>query len=111
MPARVEIDCAELRRFYEEDGIGTVALARHYGCSPTTISKRLHECQVQVRPSRFTPSNVSPEDLRQLYEVERLPLKVIAHRLGISISTISNLRRAHNIPVRPRRAIPKKPTL
>lgn len=111
MPRRVDIDCTDLRRLYEEERMDTVALAQRYNCSATTISKRLRECNIQIRPSRFQPSQINTDELRQLYEIERLPVSEIAQRFGVSVSTIGNLRRSLGIPVRPRVRIPKKPTL
>lgn len=102
MSRRFEIDPDEVRHLYEDKHMGVVALAERYGCSPTTISKRLHEYSVQVRCTRFEPRNVPEETLRQLYEVEHLPIKEIAERLGVSVSTIGNRRRALGIAVRPR---------
>ncbi len=102
MSRRIIIDCTELRWLYEEQRLGTVAIARRYGCSPTTISNRLRNCGVPVRPSRFQPCPISPDELYRLYVVERLPIKEIAQRLGVSLGTVGNRRRALGIPRRPR---------
>jgi transcriptional regulator of aromatic amino acid metabolism len=100
MPRRIPIACEELRRLYEHEKMGIVSLAQRYGCSPSTISNRLHHCGIPVRSSRFQPRHVPPDELRRLYEDERLPLKEIASRLGVSVSTIGNRRRALGIPPR-----------
>ena len=102
MPTRIKMDCEELRRLYEEDLLGVVALAQRYRCSATTISNRLRACGIKTRSARFQPIQVSQEKLRHMYEVERLPVKEIAHRLGVSTSTIGNRRRKFGIPVRSR---------
>ena len=102
MTRRIPIDCTELRHLYEDERLGIVILAQHYKCSPTTISKRLHACGVRVRPSRFQPVYVPADELRRLYTVERLPIREIARRLGVSIGTINNRRRTLGIPKRPR---------
>ncbi len=102
MARPVAIDCTELRHLYEEQKLSTVILSRRYTCSPTTISKHLRACGIPVRPSRFQPVYVPADELRQLYEVERLPIREIAQRLGISTGTIANRRRTLGIPNRPR---------
>lgn len=102
MPRRIDFACNELRTLYEDMHLGTVTIAQRYGCSPTTIAKRLRECGARIRSSRFEPRVVSEAELRQLYLTERLPLRDIAHRLGVSISTVSNRRRMFGIPRRPR---------
>lgn len=102
MAKRIILDCEELQRLYVEQQMGTVALAHYYGCSPVTIAKRLRDCGVCVRPSRFQACYVSTDELRWLYEVEQLPIAEIAQRLGVSQSTIGNRRRELGIPKRPR---------
>jgi uncharacterized protein YjcR len=102
MPKRIQIEKNELRRLYEDKGLGIVAIAERYGCSPTTISNRLRECGISVRSSRFQSCHISADELRHLYETERLPLHEIATRLGVSISTIHKHRNALGIPPRPR---------
>lgn len=103
MARRVEVNCDEVRQLYEDQNVGIVPLAQRYGCSPTTIAKRLHKCGVKMRNSRFQLRPVSPDELRLFYEVERLPIKEIAERLGVSVSTIGNRRRELGIPVRRRK--------
>jgi transposase-like protein len=111
MPTRLKIDCDELRRLYEEEEYGTVALAQHYGCSPATISNRLRDCGIAVRSSRFQPVDIPADELRRLYLVECLPLQAIARRFGVSTRTIMHRRRALGIPTRPRnRSRPRKET-
>lgn len=103
MPARFTIACDELRHHYAEEQQGIVALAQHYGCSPTTIAHRLRACGIPVRVSRFQACHVPAEVLTQLYLVEQLPIAEIARRLGVSVSTINNRRRAFGLPIRPRK--------
>ncbi len=106
MPRQITIPCDELRRLYEDEHLGTVAIAQRYGCSATTISLHLRKCNILARPSRFQPHTVSPEELRRLYLEEKLPIREIARRLGISVSTFNNRRRALNISRRKRRSNP-----
>lgn len=102
MSRRISIPCGELQRLYEVEHLGTVALARRYGCSPTTVSKCLRNCGIAVRASRFQARHVPADELRRLYMIERLPVRAIAQHFGVSQSTIGNRRRAFGIPVRPR---------
>lgn len=101
MPRRLDIPCPALRQRYDA-GESTIALAAHYGCSPTTIANRLRTCGAALRDSRFQPVQVAPGELRRLYVDERLPIAVIAARLGIAPSTVGTKRRLYGIPPRPR---------
>ncbi len=102
MQKRIDIPCEDLRRQYGEEHQGVVALAKRYECSAATISKRLHACGIPVRASRFQPHDIPAEELRRLYEDERLPVQDIARHFGVSVSTIGNRRRALGITMRPR---------
>ena len=101
MPRRTDLPCEELSRQYLA-GQSTIALARRYGYSPTTIAKRLHDCGTTLRPSRFLPIPIPEATLRRLYLEERLPIAAIAAYFGVSVSTIGNKRRSYNITARPR---------
>jgi hypothetical protein len=98
---RHNLPCEELRTRYQA-GQSTTSLARHFGCSPTTISKHLRACGVTLRLARFLSIPVDEATLRRLYLEERLPVKAIAAYFAVSASTIGNKRRLYHIPVRPR---------
>ena len=102
MRQQIEIPPAELAAAYMA-GFSTTALARRYGCTPTTIAKRLHAAGIKLRDTRFAPIAVAEVTLRRLYLDEHLPIGVIASILGVSASTVGNKRRAYGIPIRPRR--------
>jgi hypothetical protein len=87
-------------------GAGTPALARRYGCTPTTIAKRLRAAGITLRDARFPAIRVAEATLRRLYLDERLPIAALAAALGVSASTVGNKRRAYGIPIRPRRPMP-----
>jgi len=104
MAPRSSIDCAELRQLYEEELLGMKAIAARAGCSPPTVAKWLRRCGVAPRSGRFTAREIAPEQLRRLYLDERLPLRLIAARLGVSVGTVHNRRRALGLPARGRAA-------
>ena len=101
MPHWIGLPCDILGAEYRA-GQSTITLARQYGCSPTTIAKRLHACGITVRDARYPAIYVAEALLRRLYLDERLPISAIAAYFGVSASTIGNKRRAYNIPIRPR---------
>lgn len=103
MSRRIALPCDELRAGYNA-GQSTLALARRYACSPTTIAKYLRACGVALRSPRFTAIAVDAEALRRAYLGERRTIAAIAAQFGVSASTIGNKRRGYGIPVRPRRA-------
>lgn len=100
MATRISLPCEELRRLYLEEGLGVAQVAARMGCSAATISNRLRACGIAARSGRFAASQITPALLSQLYSEQRLPVAVIAARLGVSVGTIHNRRRAFGIPTR-----------
>lgn len=105
MPRILQLPCGELSAAYRA-GRSTIALAQHYGCSPTTIAKYLRACGVAIRRARFAAVTIDAGLLRHAYFDERLPIAQIALRFGVSSSTIGNRRRALGLPTRPRQRAP-----
>jgi hypothetical protein len=101
MQHTIDLPCDELGASYLA-GATTPVLAHDYGCSPATIAKRLRQCGIVLRNSRFLPIALPEAELRSLYIEERWPIPAIAAYFGVSASTIGNKRRAHGIPIRPR---------
>jgi len=99
MRQRLTLPDADLAADYRS-GESVSRLSLRYGCSPATIAKRLRAQGVRMRSTRYRPVSVSREELERLYVRERLPLSVIAQRLGISVSTLGNKRREYGIPAR-----------
>jgi hypothetical protein len=97
----IDLPCDELGTSYLA-GATTPMLAHDYGCSPATIAKRLRDCGIVLRNSRFLPITLPEAELRRRYLDERWPIAAIAAYFGVSASTIGNKRRAHGIPIRPR---------
>jgi TyrR family helix-turn-helix protein len=102
MRVRAMIDQEELRRRYVEERQTIVVIAAQIGCSAATISNLLRRYGIPTRSGRFSRRDVPRALLVQLYSVERLPIRQIAERLGVSHGTIGNRRKAYNIPERPR---------
>lgn len=100
MATRISLTCEELRQLYLEEGLGVAQVALRLGCSAATISNRLRACGIAARSGRFAASQITPDLLNQLYSVEALPVALIANRLGVSVGTIHNRRRAFGIPAR-----------
>ena len=92
--------CAELHHLYIDEQLGVVAIGGKLGCSAATVSNWLRRCGIPTRSGRFQARVVSETLLEQLYSVEALPLHEIARRLGVSVGTINNRRRAYGIPKR-----------
>lgn len=100
MRKQIAITCDELRVLYVERGMSMAALARYLGCSIPTVGRRLRACGIATRSGRFQAREIAREELTRLYLEERLPLRVIAERLGVSVGTINNRRRAYGLPAR-----------
>jgi hypothetical protein len=105
---QLHIPCAELaRRYTQQEPLR--AIAASYGCSPSTIARRLSNCGITQRGERRLRSDVPQEALRQLYLDDRLPLSAIAQMLHISRNTVTARLRLYNIPARhnllPRRSV------
>lgn len=100
MKKQLPISCDELQRLYLEEGLSMVALARQLGCSAPTIGRRLRECGVTTRSGRFERREIPYAAFIHLYLEERLSLRVIAERLGVSVGTVNNWRRVCGLPGR-----------
>lgn len=99
MRPTVDLPDGELARRYRA-GESIIVLAHEYGCSIATVSRRLRALGVTMRSSRYQPVSVAAEELERLYSRERLPLKLIARRLRVSVGTVVNRRRTFCIPKR-----------
>lgn len=102
MARRMPLPCRDLQAAYAA-GHSTIALARRYGCSPTTIANHLRACGVALRRTRYAALAIDAAALRQAYLDERRPIAALAAMFGVSPGTIANKRRLYGIPTRPRR--------
>lgn len=101
MSRRIELPCEELKQRYTVQGQTAHEIAASNGCSASTVIRRLHECAITVRSSRYIARQIPEELLRRLYLVERLPQNEIARQLGISPGTLASRLRLYGIPQRP----------
>lgn len=99
MRTSLELPDAELAHRYAQ-GQSIYRLSLAYGCSPATVAARLRRQGVAMRPTRSRPIDIPRDELERLYVQERLPLREIAARLGVSVSTLGNKRRFYGIPAR-----------
>jgi uncharacterized protein YjcR len=103
MPAQISLSCDELRQLYLDQGLSQARIAAQLGCSAATIGNRLRRCQIPARDGRFQARPLPRALLELLYLHEALPLPAIAARLGVSVGSVHNWRRAYGIPTRARR--------
>lgn len=109
MPITINLTCEELHRLYVDEGLSQARVAALAGCSAATVALRLRRCGITARDGRFRGRPIPRALLEQLYSAEALPLPAIAARLGVSVSTVHNWRRACGLPTRPRRRASRGP--
>jgi DNA-binding Lrp family transcriptional regulator len=100
MNKRVIIEREELQHRYVNQGQTLVVIAEQIGCSASTVSNMLRRYGIPTRRGYFPRRDVPREILEQLYSIERLPIKQIIIRLGVSAGTIGNRRKTYGIPER-----------
>lgn len=103
MPVPLNLPCEELRRLYIDEGLSQTKVAALLGCSAATVGLRLRRCGIAARDGRFRARPIPQALLEELYCAQGLTLTEIAARLGVSVSTVHNWRRACGLPARPRR--------
>jgi transposase len=106
----------QLERLYVGQGLSVNAVAARLGVSPATVSRRLRELGIPLRPPRRRPSPRSAPAatempgtvelslaaaLRELYVRQGLAASEVAVRLGIPATRVRAQLRALGIPVRP----------
>ncbi|HMQ33008.1 MAG TPA: helix-turn-helix domain-containing protein [Chloroflexaceae bacterium] len=107
MSLRIELPCEVLHRLYINEGLSQARVAALLGCSAATVANRLRGCGIRARDGRFKARPLPRAELEALYSDELLPMAAIAARLGVSIGTVHNWRRAYGIPARARRGQPR----
>jgi DNA-directed RNA polymerase specialized sigma24 family protein len=86
---RTDITDDEIRRLYVDQQWSAPEIAAHLGCGTSTVYARLDGMGVARRPAR-PRRNARPGDheLRQLCATERLSLRQIAERFGVSAQAV-----------------------
>jgi DNA-binding transcriptional regulator YiaG len=103
MGVRIILTCTELERLYLHEGLSQAKIAAALGCSVATVANHMRHCGIRARDGRFRARPLPAALLARLYSDEGLPLRSIAARLGVSVGTVHNWRRAYGIPTRARR--------
>ena len=95
-PRSIQIDQSTLERLYVTERLSLAAVAAKVGASAESVRHRLAELGIERHAAqrRFAVS-APEEELRQMYEVEKLSVKDIAARLGATYNaTLNALERA-----------------
>lgn len=93
----------EIVRLYTEDGLTTRQIAPLVGMSARTVTRRLNEAGVTMRPPGSEPNEGLQDEpiLRRLYLSERKTCKQIGEILCCSPSRVSDYLTRYGIPIRP----------
>ena len=87
-----------LRRMYA-DSPNMDGIARKFGIAPTTVRKRLVKMGVSIKGRRLRDA-IREDELRRLYEDEKLPVKQIASKFHVDAGTIQAYRKKYGISKR-----------
>lgn len=94
-------------RLHVEDGLSVREIGEMYGMKAATIRKWIHKHGIPFTsyPIKVIPWNkkeMPPEqELRLLYETQKMTMEDIAERLGVSVSTVGDWLRLYSIKARP----------
>jgi TyrR family helix-turn-helix protein len=101
MGTQIEISETELRRLYEQEELSQREIAKKLGCSKTTIADRMREYGIQPRPPHVQPRfDITEDDLRRLYQEEKLSQEQIAAIYGCSQALVWLKMCEYGIPSR-----------
>lgn len=92
-------DRETLRRWYEDDGLSTLAIGRIVGAQPSGVLHHLAKLGVQIRTHveagrkarrahMKRPDLLEPEKLKRLYVKRKLSITTIARMVGCGSSTV-----------------------
>jgi transposase-like protein len=104
---RAELGSGEIVRLYTHGGHTAAEIAQRLGCSPSLVYARLDLASVPRR-SQAPRRRVRPDnrELAELYTQQRLSLRHVAHRYGVSPQAVRDWLVAAGIPRRPSRTPP-----
>lgn len=97
---RPRVDDAEVARLHRE-GMTQKEIGRILGCRGSTVSRSLRRSGLTARKPTAYRTFPSADDVRGLYEGERLSQREVARKLGIARTTVTRIMRENGI--RPRR--------
>ena len=100
------------------DRLSTIYIAKVLRVSPQWVQNMLHEMRIEMNPQHTinplyfkTRSDLSThkllDEIRRLYEIEKLPLCEIAKQVGVWEGTVSSKLKAMGIPIITRRRMRK----
>lgn len=94
MPAHSKpIDTTEAKRLYVEEGLSLQKIARQFGVSRDTVTRRL--LAIGVKPSQRVSLDL--DEVKRLYVEEQMTAQAIADQLGTSRGTISRRLRSMGV--------------
>ena len=93
----IKLSKNQLKDFYEKQKLSIRKLAKTYACGATTIQRKLHKYNIQVRPSMSMRFAIPKDRIRFLYEKQRKSSTQIAKIYSCSSTTILNRLREYRI--------------
>lgn len=84
---KINIPEKELIKLYQK-GMPLNKTAKIYGCSITTIMRRLREAGISIRMAKWIKTNIKRKDLEKLYKKQKLSTYEIAEKYNCCQATI-----------------------
>ncbi len=82
--SRVEIPLNKLKKLYIHARYSTADIAKVYGCNPETVRRHLIEANVRRRNPYAKKYAFSLDEIRRMYEIDKLSMFEIARKYGCS---------------------------
>lgn len=82
-----------LRELYVEEGLTIAEIAEYLDCSPSTVHKYIHQFEIPIQnPEYSSPKSEwterpDPDRLRELYHGDRMNIREIGKKYGVSYRT------------------------
>ncbi|ANS66462.1 hypothetical protein SLINC_4238 [Streptomyces lincolnensis] len=107
---RLDLPSRDQIRRYQEQGLGTRAIAQLSGCTRNQLKRMLDLEEIStLPPGRPFTHEVDPVWLRLEYETKERKFKDIAREAGMSPHALRDHAVRHGIPIRPRGGRPSHP--
>lgn len=91
------IDNEELKRLYENENMSSTQLAGKFGISRVTVINRLRKAGASIRSAIRRSAVVDHELAARLYREEKLSVKKVAVKIGVSASDITKSLESNGI--------------